>query len=89
MSVAWSLLAAPDDQAELTLRCHQDDQLALERVDVQETPTLVFVTALAQRVPGERRRPAEATVALSRPLGERELIPTPVDAGPDAPALYP
>lgn len=93
VSVPWTLAAEPGERAELTLRCHQDDALVLDRADAQETPTQVFVTALARRQPrgaGEPpRRPAEAQVALSRPLGDRELIPAPVDGGPDAPPVYP
>ena len=93
VSVAWTLAAPPNDRPELAVRCRQDDQLVLDRVDVQETPTQVFLTAIARQQPrtGEEppRTDAEATVALSRPLGTRELIATPVDAGPDAAALYP
>ncbi|HMJ03941.1 MAG TPA: hypothetical protein VK506_13455 [Conexibacter sp.] len=93
VSVAWTLVSAPADRAELALRCHQDDELALERVDVQETPSQVFVTALAQHLPRDRDEPArgeaDAIVVLSHPLGARELIPAPVDAEPDAPPLYP
>jgi hypothetical protein len=92
VSVAWTLVSAPQERPELALRCPQDDELVLDRVDVQETPTQVFVTALARRQPrGDdepARREADATVALSRPLGGRELIPAPVDDEPDSPALY-
>jgi hypothetical protein len=83
VSVAWTLVARPGEQAELAIRCHQDDELVLDRVDVQETPTQVFVTAIARRAPRAAADPpraqASATVPLSRPLGERALIPTPVD----------
>jgi len=93
VSVPWTLAAEPGERAELALRCHQDDALVLDRADAQETPTQVFVTALARRQPrgaGEPpRRPAEILVALSRPLGDRELIPAPVDGEPDAPPDYP
>lgn len=93
VSVAWTLAAPPNDRPELAVRCRQDDRLVLDRVDVQETPTQVFLTAIARQQPrtGEEppRTDAEATVALSRPLGTRELIATPVDAGPDAASLYP
>ena len=98
-SVAWTLATPPGKRSELAIRCHQDDALVLDRVEVQETPTQVFLTAIARREPlgpGEPpREHAHATVALSRPLGERELIPTPVDAGPapsagpGAPPVYP
>jgi hypothetical protein len=100
VSVAWVLAAPPGEHPELTIRCHQDDALALDRVDVQETPTQVFVTAIARRDrsgPADPpRKPTQETAALSRPLGERELIATPVDAGPEqldagpgAPPVYP
>jgi hypothetical protein len=86
VSVEWTLADPPGAGSELVIRCHQDDQLVLDRVDVQETPTQVFLTAIARReprTPGEpRREHAHATVALSGPLGERELIATPVDPYP-------
>ncbi len=92
-SVPWRLAEQPAADATLAIRCHQDDQLVLDRVDVQETPTQVFVTALARRQPRRGDEPArqavQASVLLSRPLGGRELIATPVDAGQDAPPLYP
>jgi hypothetical protein len=87
VSVAWELVAAPQEQPELAIRCHQDDALVLDRVDVQETPTQVFVTALARQQPRTGEEPVrsgvDATVALSRPLGTRELIHTPVDRAPN------
>jgi hypothetical protein len=93
VSVRWTLAAPPDERPELAIRCHQDDALVLDRVDAQETPTQVFLTALARRQPRGSEEPprsdAEATVVLTRPLGTRELIPAPVDAEPDAPPLYP
>lgn len=93
VSVPWTLTAEPTDKPRLAIRCRQDDRLVLDRVDVQETPTQVFLTAIARRRPRDPSEPpradADATVALSRPLGARELIPAPVDAEPDAPPLYP
>lgn len=85
-SVPWDLVAAPGDRGELTIRCAVGADMALDRVDAQETPTQVFVTALARRrtdvvsgdgadAPPDR----EATVALSGPLGGRELVHAPVD----------
>lgn len=98
-SVPWELVAAPPDRAELTLRCTLPARMELDRVDAQETPTQVFVTALARPEPDAGAEPAarEATVALSGPLGERELVHAPVDPGADAstsgeptrPSLYP
>lgn len=86
-SVAWTLVAAPAEQAELTVECHQDDELELVRVDAQETPTQVFLTAIARRRRRDDGEPprerARATVKLSEPLGQRTLIATPVDAWPD------
>lgn len=92
VSVGWKLVAAPADRAELTVDCHQDDALELDRVDVQETATQVFVTAVARRRPrpagAPPRAPARVAAPLSRPLGDRELIAAPVDAGLSAePAL--
>lgn len=88
-SVPWTLVDAPAERPRLTLRCRQDDRFVLDRVDAQETPTQVFVTALARHEPrsGDEppREPAVVTVALSGPLGDRELIPAPVDGEPDAP----
>jgi len=85
-SVPWELVAAPPDRAELTLRCALPPNTELDRVDAQETPTQVFVTALARREPDAGAEPAvcDATVALSGPLGERELVHAPVDPGADA-----
>ena len=85
-SVAWKLVAAPPDRAELTIRCALPAQMQLDRVDAQETPTQVFVTALARREPEAGAEPAvrAAAVPLSGPLGERELVHAPVDPGADA-----
>lgn len=103
-SVPWTLVAAPDDRGELTVRCALPARMALDRVDAQETPTQVFVTALARpRADGEPDAAdgepdaadvREATVALSGPLGERELVHAPVDADasngePTGASLYP
>jgi len=85
-SVPWELVAAPPDRAELTVRCALPPHTRLDRVDAQETPTQVFVTALARPEPDAGTEPAvrEATVDLSGPLSERELVHAPVD--PDASA---
>jgi hypothetical protein len=104
VSVPWTLVDAPPEQAELSLRYRCTGQMQLDRVDVQETPTQVFVTVLVRWTPptGEstaRQEEREATVTLSRPLGSRALVRAPVDLGaglgappsanPGAPPLYP
>ncbi len=107
VSVPWTLAAALADRAELTIRYACDERLELDRVDAQETPTQVFVTVLLRRrsaaaanSAGERQE-YETTVALSAPLGVRELVHAPDDparpeathaAGsgePSAPPAYP
>jgi hypothetical protein len=99
VSVPWTLLAAPEDRPELTIRCAGDERMELDRVDAQETPTQVFVTVLMRRERSSGGSPAgrrtlEAAVALSRPLGARELVHAPVDVAasddePSGPPLYP
>jgi hypothetical protein len=84
LSVAWTLVAAPPDRAELTVRYVGGPELEPDRFDAQETPTQVFVTVLMRRAErmgdaAQGRRELEAVVALSRPLGERELVHAPVD----------
>jgi len=87
VSVPWTLAAAPADRAQLTIRFACDDQLELDRVDAQETPTQVFVTVLLRRNAAAAAddsaaepREHETTVALSSPLGARELVHAPDDA---------
>src|SRR5581483_3329912 len=46
VSVPWTLVAAPADRAELTVRYAVPPRFQLDRVDAQETPTQVFVTVL-------------------------------------------
>jgi hypothetical protein len=88
LSVPWTLVEAPATLAELAIRADIVAPLTLDRVDVQETPTQVFVTVLARpQAHDEATEPSGATdttVMLSRPLGERELIHAPAD-----PPLYP
>jgi len=93
VSVPWTLVDAPPDEPRLTIRCKGDEQMELDRIDAQETPTQVFVTALMRRrpAPGGPPPPArehEAVVPLGRPLGPRELVHAPVDE-PNGPPLYP
>jgi len=101
VSVPWTLADAPGDRAELTVRFAGHPQLALDRVDAQETPSQVFVTVLMRRraaaadADGEAPPEQQATVALSGPLGARELVHAPADWPPAAggepsdPPLYP
>ena len=88
LSVPWTLVEAPEDAAELAIRAEIAERLTLDRVDVQETPTQVFVTVLvrpqAAAEPAGEHGATDTTVTLSRPLGERELIHAPAD-----PPLYP
>jgi hypothetical protein len=93
LSVPWELVAAPADEPSLTIRCVGDEHMELDRVDVQETPTQVFVTALMRwQPPGGGwfafEQGHEAAVALAQPLGGRELVHAPVDEPGRAP-LYP
>jgi hypothetical protein len=94
LSVPWTLADAPADRPELTVRFARDAHMELDRVDVQETPTQVFVTVLVRWHPpaGHGGPPAsdaaeETTVPLAAPLGERELIHAPTDL--DRPADRP
>ena len=95
VSVPWTLVEAPEDRAELTIRHRGAEHMELDRIDAQETPTQVFVTVLmAWRPPAGGRfawaEEREAAVPLSRPLGERELLHAPVDDDvPEDPPLYP
>jgi len=93
VSVPWELVSAPTDEPSLTIRYRSDEQMELDRIDAQETPTQVFVTALMHRRPPAGgwfayAEQHEALVPLSRPLGERELVHAPVDE-PSGPPLYP
>jgi len=103
VSVPWTLVAAPADRAELTVRYAARARLELDRVDAQETPTQVFVTVLMRpcataadaSAPATQPRAREATVSLSGPLGARALIHAPADppapggGEPSGPPLYP
>lgn len=100
VSVPWTLVAAPTDEPRLTIRCAGDEHMELDRVDAQETPTQVFVTALMRWRPPAGGHFAfaqeqETDVPLARPLGERELVHAPVDleaqgdGDPSGPPLYP
>jgi hypothetical protein len=101
VSVPWTLVAAPADEPRLTIRCGGDEHMELDRVDAQETPTQVFVTALMRWRPPAGgwfafAQEHEAVVPLAQPLGERELVHAPVDlqaqgggGNPSGPPLYP
>jgi hypothetical protein len=91
LSLPWELAEPAGDDAELAVRFARSEQMALDRVDVRETPTQVFVTVLVRWEPpagGWFAWDVEetATVALAAPLGERELVHAATDA--EAP-LYP
>ncbi|HEU4703292.1 MAG TPA: hypothetical protein VFS37_12490 [Conexibacter sp.] len=93
VSVPWELLAAPADEASLTIRYRGDEHMELDRIDAQETPTQLFVTVLMRWRPPEGGWFAfadehEAVVPLAQPLGGRELVHAPVDE-PSGPPLYP
>ncbi len=79
LSVPWQLVAPPGEDAELTISFARNAHEQLDRVDVQETPTQVFVTVIVHwRLHAAGTFTAEteetATVPLNRPLGDRELV---------------
>jgi hypothetical protein len=83
VSVPWVALPAGDGE-ELRIRYRATAQMELDRVDVQETDTQVFVTVLvrAEAPSGGRLADeieADATALLHRPLGDRELVHAPLD----------
>jgi hypothetical protein len=94
VSAPWRLTTeASEDRAELSIRYRGGEHMELDRIDVQETPTQVFVTVLMRwRPPAGGRlawdREHDATAPLSRPLGARELLHAPVDE-PTGPPVYP
>src|SRR5437868_5587360 len=80
VSVPWTLLESDPADHRLLIACAADEHMELDRVDAQETPTQVFVTALMHwsapaggSFAGSRR--CEAVVSLRSPLGTRELVP--------------
>ncbi|HKG02127.1 MAG TPA: hypothetical protein VKB03_03030 [Conexibacter sp.] len=103
VSVPWTLVESDPADPRLRIRCYGDEHMQLDRVDAQETPTQVFVTALMRWSPPAagwfaNARQHEAVISLSGPLGTRELVHTPVDvettgepasSGPSTPPLYP
>ena len=89
-SVPWALAidpAAARGRTELPIRVTLlGEGMALDRVDVRETDSQVFVTVLARYTPPDRARPAvrygvarDAVVPLAAPLGERTLVHAPDD----------
>ncbi|HEY4280817.1 MAG TPA: hypothetical protein VGM91_21545 [Conexibacter sp.] len=89
-SLGWSLLDEPIGPTATELRIGFDllaKQMELDRIDVRETPSQVFVTVLARVVTasGDGASAAasaeahEATVSLSAPLNDRELVHAPTD----------
>jgi len=92
-SVAWQLLGEEPPAAEATeLRIGFSlvgRYESLARVDVRETDSQVFVTVLARFDPPEGgwfayAEAHQATVTLSRPLGDRALVHAPVSPDPSA-----
>jgi hypothetical protein len=84
VSVPWVALGAAGDDEELRIRYRATAQMELDRVDVQETDTQVFVTVLVRAEPPSGGRladeiEADATALLHRPLGDRELVHAPLD----------
>jgi hypothetical protein len=85
VSVPWEPVAPPGEDPELAIRLTRSKQMTLDRVDVRETPTQVFVTVIARWEPpagGWFAFDVEetATVTLSEPLGDRELVHGATDA---------
>ncbi len=85
VSVPWELAATPADAPELAIRFTRSEHMTLDRIDVLETPTQVFLTVLVRWEPPaggwfayDRDEPA--SVALQHALGERELIHGAIDA---------
>jgi hypothetical protein len=84
VSVPWVALAPAGDGEELRIRYRATAQMELDRVDVQETDTQVFVTVLVRAEAPSGGRLADeietdATALLHRPLGDRELVHAPLD----------
>jgi hypothetical protein len=85
VSVPWEPTAAAAEDRELAIRLTRSEQMTLDRVDVRETPTQVFVTVIARWDAAAGGRFAfdveePATVTLRGPLGERELVHGATDA---------
>jgi hypothetical protein len=85
LSVPWQLAEPAGEEAELAIRFAHAEGTALDRVDVRETPTQVYVTVIVRAAGVGTGAPVQqtATVTLSAPLGDRELVPGATDA------LYP
>jgi hypothetical protein len=84
VSVPWVPRGAAGDGGELRIRYRASAQMELDRVDVQETDTQVFVTVL-MRAEARSGSPlgdeieADASARLQRPLADRELVHAPLD----------
>jgi hypothetical protein len=84
VSVPWVALGAAGDGGELRIRYRASAQMELDRVDVQETDTQIFVTVL-MRAEARSGGPlgdeieADASARLQRPLADRELVHVPLD----------
>ncbi|ADB52927.1 hypothetical protein Cwoe_4514 [Conexibacter woesei DSM 14684] len=89
VSIAWWAVddPPPADATELRIRfaLARGDAMRLDRIDVRETGSQVFVTVLAwwEPSPGDPRGGTtddhDATVTLERPLGDRALVHAPHD----------
>ena len=89
VSIAWWAVddPPPEDATELPIRFQlaAGGAMRLDRIDVRETGSQVFVTVLAwwEPSPGDPRGSAtedhDATVTLAQPLGDRALVHAPHD----------
>lgn len=88
VSVAWAPNPdpPPSDAAEVTIGfALVSGQMRLDRVDVRETASQVFVTVLAWWEPAAGAAGTDAcveTISLERPLGDRALVHAPLDHPP-------
>lgn len=95
LSVPWTLVAPPGGDTELEIAFARNAHEVLDRVDVQETPTQVFVTVIVRWRPHEpgpfaAETEETASVTLARPLGDRELVHGAIDVDErDGGPLYP
>ncbi len=82
VSVPWVALDPAPGRDELLVRYRAPAAATLDRVDVQETDTQLFVTVLVRthtQALDAGATEATARVALRAPLGERALVPAPLD----------
>lgn len=87
VSIPWTLVGADEqqDQQELPIRFTLlGGRMELDRIDVRETDSQVFVTVLARYEPTQAGRAQpnygvarDATLRLAKPLGDRALVHAP------------